>query len=159
MKLLRILKPLAGCCLPIKTGIPSCLTRGPSLLSALPKWTILPVWNIAHTGHCPSELKFPWGQQFGRTLAANGINPYFFTAIASHRGGATHISVWPFFGAPNLTVTKPNSSGHKLSLVRFGFFCFLFFEILAITRTVGIKYAGVPEGTALGSSEFKDPRS
>lgn len=31
----------------------------------------------------------------------------------SHKESATHISVWLYFGAPNLTVTKPSSQDTK----------------------------------------------
>lgn len=46
------------------------------------------------------------------------FDPYFCPAITSHRWEATPMSSWLCFGAPNPMVTKPNFSGHKMSLVK-----------------------------------------
>ena len=69
-----------------------------------------------HSQRQPKEKRkedldnFPEGWQ--QTLDANG-HPYFCPAISSCKWGATHISVWSYFGASNLMITMPSFQGTK----------------------------------------------
>ena len=38
--------------------------------------------------------------KFGGSLAKMEFNPHFYSAISTHKWGATHISIWPYLEAP-----------------------------------------------------------
>lgn len=51
------------------------------------------------------------------------VNIHFCPVISSCKWNATHIYVWTYFGPPNLIITKPISSGHQTSLVKYYHSC------------------------------------
>ena len=73
----------------IKISFPFCLFELEALVFMCTFKMILSIQNVL--------IMFC---KFGGSLATMEFNPYFYPAISSHKWGATHISIWPYFEAP-----------------------------------------------------------